>query len=78
MKQRNYLGLKPVKDEGYTYIIGIVDRTLTIRALWTVKLIPTDWVCQFSKVLCCTIWSGLFFGYGVTASLLTAQFKDRV
>ena len=42
MKQRNYLGLKPVKDEGYTYIIGIVDRTLTIRALWTVKLIPTD------------------------------------
>ena len=42
MKQRNYLGLKPVKDEGYTYVIGKVDRTFTIRAPWTVKLIPTD------------------------------------
>ena len=42
MKQRNYLGLKPVKDEGYTYIIGRVDMKLAIRALWTVKLIPTD------------------------------------
>ena len=38
MKQRNYLGLKPVKDEGYTYIIGMVDRKLSIRAI---RMAPT-------------------------------------